>query len=106
MSKVNFKELSDEELLVQRAEASRQLAILMFQLRTGQLRNTSLIKGAKKTIAQVNTELRARELANGSVKGSLVGRVPSTNKEETKGQKRSRFGLGVLTQPLLNGQAS
>lgn len=55
--------IMEEADLVQKIKDSRaELFNLRFQLATGQLDNPSRIKGVKKDIARLHTEMRAREL--------------------------------------------
>ena len=54
--------LSSEELLKQEEEARKELFDLRFRLATRQLVNHQQIRKVKKTIAQLNTILREREL--------------------------------------------
>lgn len=60
------------------ADAKRELFNLRFQLATGQLENTTRMKLVKKDIARINTEIRAREIAQGdepaeALDGEVVG---------------------------------
>ncbi len=57
---------SDAELADGLADGKRELFNLRFQLATGQLDNTSRIAQVKKQVARINTELRARQLAEES----------------------------------------
>ena len=55
-------DLGDTDLLEQLADHKEELFNLRFQFATGQLDNSAAIKAAKKDIARVLTELRAREI--------------------------------------------
>ena len=57
-----LRELTDNDLLTELAETKEELFNLRFQNVTGQLDNPSHIKQAKKQVARVLTELRAREI--------------------------------------------
>ena len=59
----HLTELRDGELLDQLDEAKKELFNLRFQLATGQLDNTARLGHARKEVARINTELRAREIA-------------------------------------------
>jgi large subunit ribosomal protein L29 len=54
--------LSSEELIKQQEAARKELFDLRFRLATRQLVNIRQIRQVKKTIAQLNTVLREREL--------------------------------------------
>ncbi|MCB0952440.1 MAG: 50S ribosomal protein L29 [Microthrixaceae bacterium] len=56
-------EMGEDELVSRLADEKERLFKLRFQLATGQLENSSAIKKAKKDIARLLTELRAREIA-------------------------------------------
>jgi len=57
---------SEIELTTSLADGKRELFNLRFQLATGQLENPSRIKQVKKQVARINTEMRARQLAEES----------------------------------------
>ena len=59
-------EQTDVELTDGLAEGKRELFNLRFQLATGQLENPARIRLVKKQVARINTEMRARELAQES----------------------------------------
>lgn len=63
MAKTDLSELSDSQLVDQRAEGKRELFNLRFQLATGALENSARIKQVKREVARVSTEIRSRELA-------------------------------------------
>ena len=58
----NIRQLSDSELQVKLKDLKEELFNLRFQLATGQMENTNVIKGVKKDIARVMTTMRQREL--------------------------------------------
>ena len=62
MKASNIRELSDPELLGKLKDLKEELFNLRFQLATGQMENTNVIKGVKKDIARVMTIMRQREL--------------------------------------------
>ena len=55
--------LGDHELVERLAESRRELFNLRFQLATGQLDNSSRLKGVKHDIARLSTFVREREIA-------------------------------------------
>ncbi|MGH9019648.1 MAG: 50S ribosomal protein L29 [Acidimicrobiales bacterium] len=55
--------LGDHELVERLAESRRELFNLRFQLATGQLDNSSRLKGVKRDIARLSTFVREREIA-------------------------------------------
>ena len=62
MKASNIRELSDSELLRKLKDLKEELFNLRFQLATGQMENTNVIRGVKKDIARVMTIMRQREL--------------------------------------------
>ena len=56
-------EMDDQALISGLADAKQELFNLRFRHVTGQLENTSRLSAARRQIAQINTELRAREIA-------------------------------------------
>jgi large subunit ribosomal protein L29 len=60
----SLSDLGDTDLIEKLADAKEELFNLRFQLATGQLDNSARMKLVKKEIARVNTELRAREIAD------------------------------------------
>ena len=63
MKASNIRELSDSELTRKLKDLKEELFNLRFQLATGQMENTNVIKGVKKDIARVMTIIRQRELS-------------------------------------------
>jgi large subunit ribosomal protein L29 len=63
MPDAGVSEMNESELLEAHGAAKRELFNLRFQLATGQLENTARIRQVKRRVAQIRTELRARELA-------------------------------------------
>lgn len=59
-----LSDLGDTDLIEKLADAKEELFNLRFQFATGQLDNSARMKLVKKEIARVNTELRAREIAD------------------------------------------
>jgi len=62
MASATFTEMGTDELVARLAEEKERLFKLRFQMATGQLENSAAIRNAKKDIARVLTELRAREI--------------------------------------------
>lgn len=63
MKPQEIRELSNEELVQKLKEGRTELFNLRFQMATSQLDNTARVKTVKKEIARIQTEMRARELA-------------------------------------------
>ena len=63
MAEPRFRELDDADLLEQLGETKDELLKLRFQHATGQLSNHARIGQARKNLARIHTELRAREIA-------------------------------------------
>ena len=64
MKTAELRELSDTELVEQIEELKQELFNLRFQHVTGQLDNPMALKQCRRSIAQVLTVQRERELAN------------------------------------------
>ena len=62
MTSAEIREMTSEELLESLDEAREEKFNLRFQLATNQLDNTARVKGVKKDIARIHTEMRAREM--------------------------------------------
>ena len=58
-----IRTLSVEDLYTKLKDARAELFNLRFQMATSQLDNTSRVKLVKKNIARIQTEMRAREIA-------------------------------------------
>ena len=63
MTKESLRDISDGELLDKLASSKDELFNLRFQHVTGQLDNTARLGVVRKQVAQLNTELRSREIA-------------------------------------------
>ncbi|HEY6416834.1 MAG TPA: 50S ribosomal protein L29 [Acidimicrobiales bacterium] len=63
MAKESFRDLDDGSLIDRLRETKDELFKLRFQLATGQLSNYARIGEARRDIARLETELRAREIA-------------------------------------------
>jgi ribosomal protein L29 len=72
--KENLSGVDIDALLSRRAELIRDLMVARFQLRIGQLEDSSTLPKLRRSMARVNTELRSREVAGGLAKGTLLGR--------------------------------
>jgi large subunit ribosomal protein L29 len=57
-----LRELSDDQLLERAESAKEELFNLRFQLATGQLDNSSMIKKVRHEIARIATVMRERDL--------------------------------------------
>jgi len=64
MKTKEIRELTNEELKRKIADLKGELFNLRFRIATGQLENPMVIKDVKKTLAQVQTIIRERELKN------------------------------------------
>jgi len=62
-TKESLLDISDGELLDKLASSKEELFNLRFQHVTGQLDNTARLGVVRKQVAQLNTELRSREIA-------------------------------------------
>jgi large subunit ribosomal protein L29 len=62
-AKQSFRDLDDGSLIDRLRETKDELFKLRFQLATGQLSNYARIGEARRDIARLETELRAREIA-------------------------------------------
>lgn len=63
MAKQSFRDLDDVSLVNELEESRKELFKLRFQNATGQLTNYSKLGQTRKSIARLETELRAREIA-------------------------------------------
>jgi large subunit ribosomal protein L29 len=61
----DIRDLSEEEILEQIAQAKEELFRLRFRSATQELESTALIKGLRRDIARMKTILRERELSHG-----------------------------------------
>ena len=59
----SYRDLSDDDLVKALADTKEALFNLRFQNATGQLDNHASIGEARRNVARINTELRAREIA-------------------------------------------
>lgn len=73
-----LSQLSDEQLVHRTAAIERQLVAARFQHASGSLENTSSLRVLRRSIAQLKTEQRSRELAAGLSKGSLQAKHASS----------------------------
>jgi len=58
-----YRDLGDVELFDRLRDAKQELFNLRFQNVTGQLDNTAKLSEAKRQVARIHTEIRAREIA-------------------------------------------
>jgi large subunit ribosomal protein L29 len=68
MNTTEIRLLSVEEMQTKLADARQELLNLRFQIVTGQLTDTSRLKQSRRLIAQYETLLRERELAEEGAK--------------------------------------
>jgi len=62
-SRDEYRDLGDVELFDRLRDAKQELFNLRFQHVTGQLDNTAKLSEAKRQVARIFTEVRAREIA-------------------------------------------
>ncbi len=63
MAKQSFRDLDDVSLVNELDESRKELFKLRFQNATGQLTNYAKLGHTRRSIARLETELRAREIA-------------------------------------------
>jgi large subunit ribosomal protein L29 len=61
----DIRDLSDDEIVEQIAQAKEELFRLRFRSATQELENPALIKSLRRDIARMKTILRERELSHG-----------------------------------------
>jgi large subunit ribosomal protein L29 len=61
----DIRDLKDDEILDQIANAKEELFRLRFRSATQELENPALVKSLRRDIARMKTILRQRELSNG-----------------------------------------
>ena len=81
MNVSDIRTLDDKGLLLRRQDLLGELTALKFRNGTGQLDQTAGIRGARRSLARVNTIIRQRELDKGLGKGSLETEVGSLGGE-------------------------
>jgi len=69
-----LKDVNDGDLAGQIRDAERELVGLRFRHSNSQLENTATLKTVRRKLARLKTEIRARELAQGLGKGSLIAK--------------------------------
>ena len=62
--KINFKDLSTDELLEKESEEKTRLQKLRFNHAVSPIENTNVLLKIRRDIARIKTELRAREIKN------------------------------------------
>ena len=65
MKALDVRELSQDEIESQIAQAKEELFRLRFRSATQELENPALVKSLRRDIARMRTILRERELSNG-----------------------------------------
>jgi len=65
MKAADIRDLTEEEIEVQIAQAREELFRLRFRSATQELENPALVKSLRRDIARMRTILRERELSNG-----------------------------------------
>jgi large subunit ribosomal protein L29 len=73
MPKTSFRDLDDVSLVTQLRETRDELFKLRFQHATGQLQNHARLREARRDIARLHTELRAREIAAAEAEAEVDG---------------------------------
>jgi large subunit ribosomal protein L29 len=72
MAKVELKGLSVKELNEELDKIEKHLYALSFSNSVSTLENTSEIKGARRNVARIKTEIRAKELAESTQKRDKI----------------------------------
>ncbi len=88
-----LREMDDDELNTRLAEAKQELFNLRFQHVTGQLDNYARLGQVRKSVAQINTLLREREIAAAEAGIAMVatsGAAGPADEEETRRRRRAR----------------
>lgn len=70
---MSFTEFDDQTLVQKLVEQEHALVRARFQLSLGRLENTSSLRGIRKDIARIRTELRQREVRGDLPKNALLG---------------------------------
>jgi large subunit ribosomal protein L29 len=70
---MSFTDLSDRDLVAKLDESERALVAARFKHSMNQLENTASLRGMRRDIARIKTELGRREQSAGVAKGSLQG---------------------------------
>lgn len=101
-------EKSDAELIHELLSAERKLMGVRMKHRSGQLENTAELGQARRTIARLHTQARARERERGLPKDSLLAEHRLTFKQDAEGTPagqvpaRGGFLSGIVDK--LSGQ--
>jgi len=69
---MTLREIDDQSLVQKLVEQEHALVRARFQNSMGRLENTAALKGLRKDIARIRTELRTRESAQGLPKNALL----------------------------------
>jgi len=94
--KVNFEELSIDELKVRYKTFKEELFNLRFQFATGKLENTTRLRAVRKNIARVMTFMHQAELKETPVEeGYLPPRSRSKRKRRALSRKNANRALKV-----------
>lgn len=73
MSQQTVSESDDKGLVQQLVDKEHALVRARFANSMGRLENTATLKGIRKDIARIRTEIRRREIAQGLAKNALLG---------------------------------
>ena len=74
MARKDLGALGDADIVSELAGKQHDLVKAQFALSMNRLQNTSSLRKLRREIAQLNTELRRREIANGLAKNTLSAR--------------------------------
>lgn len=100
MGRTNVKELSDEQLVHRILNSERELVGARFTHSMNRLENTAQLRVYRREIARLRTELRNREVAQGSLKDSLLSSHRSSfssgSAPDTSGPQRGGFLQGIV----------
>lgn len=90
-------EFDDKDLVQKLVEQEHALVRARFQNSMGRLENTAALKGLRKDIARIRTELREREVAKGLPKNALLNlRSKITITRSESSAEQGSFLQGVV----------
>ena len=104
-----LREMTEDELGTRLAEARQELFNLRFQHVTGQLDNYARLGDVRKSVAQINTLLREREIAAAEAGVPVVASPAATasgDEEETRRARRRARVLGSRRREAADRGAS
>jgi len=102
MSK-QFAQLDDASLVKELAISQRKLVEARFALAMDRLENTASVRAIRKSIAQINTEIRRREMAANLPKQALVAKHP-VDASLLKGESTSAGAADTFLDDTVDSQ--